>query len=317
MIRYLTFLFFILSVAIASGGILLSARLRNRHKTEFLSVLFYYQVFIFTFGFYGIWGQSVINIFLPTQIDPEILRKISEIALLLGLPFIIFAWLMLLKLSAGISGRIFSSRMVVYFLFINFSFVFLAGYFLAGKEEILTVSLIKYYFISMSLVYTAAFAFMLLVPGKGELLIGNYDRRIIATGTIIVMLIQVSLLVFYTSQIYLALAYILTFFAGNSFIPLYLSYGTVLPGLKKEAVAEDLSLDDFCRKYDVSPREKDIIREICKGLSNKEISDKLFISLQTVKDHTHRIYIKTNLKSRVQLINLVKEATNQRNGTIP
>ena len=309
MISYLTFLFFILSVAIASGVILLSARLRNRYKTDFLSVLFYYQVFIFTFGFYGIWGQSVINIFLPPHIDPELLRKISETALLLGLPFIIFAWLMLLKLSADISGRVFSSWMVVYFLFINFSFVFIAGYVLAGKEEIMTVSLIKYYFIAMSFIYTVSSAFILLAPGKEELLISNYDRRIIASGTFIVMLIQVIILIFYKSQIYLALAFILTFFAGNSFIPLYLSYGTVLPGLKKEAAAEDLSLDDFCKKYDVSPREKDIIREICNGLSNKEISEKLFISLQTVKDHTHRIYIKTNLKSRVQLINLVKEMT--------
>jgi len=67
------------------------------------------------------------------------------------------------------------------------------------------------------------------------------------------------------------------------------------------------SFEDFCKKYEVSPRESDIIREICNGLSNKEISEKLFISLQTVKDHTHRIYIKTNVKSRVQLINLVKD----------
>jgi DNA-binding NarL/FixJ family response regulator len=68
-----------------------------------------------------------------------------------------------------------------------------------------------------------------------------------------------------------------------------------------------LSFEDFCSKYDISPRESDIIREICNGLSNKEISERLFISLQTVKDHTHRIYIKTNVRSRVQLINLVKD----------
>ncbi len=71
--------------------------------------------------------------------------------------------------------------------------------------------------------------------------------------------------------------------------------------------ARNLSFEEFCRKYEVSPRESEIIWEICNGLSNKEISEKLFISLQTVKDHTHRIYIKTNVKSRVQLINLVKE----------
>jgi DNA-binding NarL/FixJ family response regulator len=93
---------------------------------------------------------------------------------------------------------------------------------------------------------------------------------------------------------------------GNVFLPVYLSYGTLVSGLSSEPGVE-ISLDDFYCKFEVSPRERDIIQEICNGLSNKEISEKLFISLQTVKDHTHRIYIKTNVKSRVQLITLVKE----------
>jgi DNA-binding NarL/FixJ family response regulator len=76
---------------------------------------------------------------------------------------------------------------------------------------------------------------------------------------------------------------------------------------------KDLSFEDFCRKFEVSPRESEIIREICNGLSNKEISDNLFISLQTVKDHTHRIYIKTNVRSRSQLMNLVKEVRGMNN----
>ena len=42
------------------------------------------------------------------------------------------------------------------------------------------------------------------------------------------------------------------------------------------------------------------------GKSNKEISDKLFISLQTVKDHVHNIFVKAGIKNRVQLSNLVK-----------
>jgi DNA-binding CsgD family transcriptional regulator len=33
----------------------------------------------------------------------------------------------------------------------------------------------------------------------------------------------------------------------------------------------------------------------------------LFISLQTVKDHTHRIYKKTGARNRVQLVNMVGE----------
>ena len=52
---------------------------------------------------------------------------------------------------------------------------------------------------------------------------------------------------------------------------------------------KESSFDEFCKRFEVSPRESEVIMEICNGLSNKEISDKLFISLQTVKDHTHHI----------------------------
>jgi DNA-binding NarL/FixJ family response regulator len=124
------------------------------------------------------------------------------------------------------------------------------------------------------------------------------------------MILQISPLIFYTFQLYLAVIFIFTFFAGNTFLPLYLNYGTLLSAFTDEN-KKDLSLEDFCKRYEISPRETDIVREICNGLSNKEISEILFISLQTVKDHTHRIYIKTNVNSRVRLINLVKESINR------
>jgi DNA-binding NarL/FixJ family response regulator len=108
------------------------------------------------------------------------------------------------------------------------------------------------------------------------------------------------------------MVFIFSFFAGNTFLPVYLSYGAVLTLFQDEPLV-NISFDDFCKKFEVSPRESDIIREICYGLSNKEISDKLFISLQTVKDHTHRIYIKTNVRSRAQLMNKVKEVRKTEN----
>lgn len=120
------------------------------------------------------------------------------------------------------------------------------------------------------------------------------------------MFLQSLPLLFYNSQPYIGIIFILTFFAGNTFLPIYLNYGTLFTVFTIGQI-KDLSFEEFCKKFEVSPRETDIVREICNGLSNKEISDKLFISLQTVKDHTHRIYVKTNVKSRVQLIYLVKE----------
>ena len=58
-------------------------------------------------------------------------------------------------------------------------------------------------------------------------------------------------------------------------------------------------------KYKITKREKEIVQQICAGKTNQQIADELFISLQTVKDHTHRIYTKVGIKSRMQLVQLI------------
>jgi DNA-binding CsgD family transcriptional regulator len=304
MLHYLVYLIFILSVALAAGGIVLSSRLRNRYRHEIFSTQMYFQVFIFTFGFYGIWGQVVIKAFLSPYISAELLARFSDIAMLLGLPFLVFAWLMLIRFSTVISGRKNNNWEVFWFLLLNFSIIFIVGYIIAKTNAVKPISLIKYYFIIMNLLYSFLASILILFPRKGRSIIHNYDRKIIAPSIFLISVSQGVPLLFYTS--YIAIIFIFTFFAGNTFLPLYLNYGTLLSAFTDET-RKDLSFEEFCKKFEVSPRETDIVREICNGLSNKEISDKLFISLQTVKDHTHRIFIKTNVKSRVQLINLVKE----------
>lgn len=306
MLKFLVYLIFILSVAMAAGGIVLASRLRNRYKSEIFSTLLYFQVFIYTFGFYGIWGQVVIKNFLSSYISADLLVRFSDIAMLLGLPFLVFAWLMLIQFSLGLSGRMSSKWFVFLFLFINFSLLVIVGYFIAKTTALKPVSLIRNYYIVMNLTYSFLASFLIHFPWKVRSVIHDYDRRIIAPAIFLIMLAQCAPLIFYKSQPWIAIIFIFTFFAGNTFLPVYLSYGTLLSAFTTEPV-KDMSFEEFCNKFEVSPRETDIVREICNGLSNKEISDKLFISLQTVKDHTHRIYIKTNVRSRVQLINLVKE----------
>jgi DNA-binding CsgD family transcriptional regulator len=306
MLHTLVYLIFILSVALAAGGVVLSSKLRNRYHHEIFSTLLYFQVFIFTFGFYGIWGQAVIKAYLSAYISVDMLVRITDISMLLGLPFLIFAWLMLVRFSSEVSGRTFGNWYVLFFLLINFSIILIVGYVIAKTSVLKPAILIKYYFILMHFFYSLLSFLIIIIPGKERSCIHNYDRRIIGTGILLVMVLQCIPLLFYSSQTYIAIIFVLAFFAGNTFLPLYLNYGTLLTVFSSGA-EKDISFDEFCKKYEVSPRETDIIREICNGLSNREISEKLFISLQTVKDHTHRIYIKTNVKSRVQLIYLIKE----------
>ena len=306
MMIYIIYLIFILSVALAAGGVVLTARLRNKYHHEIFSVLLYYQVFIYAFGFYGIWGQVVIKAFLSPYISEELITRVSDISMLLGLPFLIFAWLMLIQFSFVLSGRKSNHWFIFWFLLFNFSVIFVVGYLIFSTTLFKPISLIKNYFIAFNLLYTLFVSSLILFPLKGKSLIQDYDMKIIASSLFLFMSLQTVLLLLYASQPYIAIIFIFIFFAGNTILPIYLTYGTILSAIAPEPVKIP-SFGEFCKKYEVSPRESDIVREICNGLSNKEISDKLFISLQTVKDHTHRIYIKTNVKSRVQLINLVKE----------
>jgi ATP/maltotriose-dependent transcriptional regulator MalT len=55
-------------------------------------------------------------------------------------------------------------------------------------------------------------------------------------------------------------------------------------------------------RYGITKRERQIVQKICLGKTNQQVADELFISLQTVKDHTHRIYGKLGVKSRMQLV---------------
>jgi len=53
---------------------------------------------------------------------------------------------------------------------------------------------------------------------------------------------------------------------------------------------------------DLSKREVQVLEEICKGLSNQEIADTLFISKRTVDKHRANLLSKTNSKNTANLI---------------
>ena len=53
----------------------------------------------------------------------------------------------------------------------------------------------------------------------------------------------------------------------------------------------------------LSPRELEVLQLIAQGLSNREISERLFLALDTIKGHNRRIYSKLGVKSRTQAIN--------------
>ena len=57
----------------------------------------------------------------------------------------------------------------------------------------------------------------------------------------------------------------------------------------------------------LTARELEILQLIAGGLSNREIAEKLFVSENTVKTHSSRVFDKLSAKRRTQAVQIAKE----------
>jgi len=60
---------------------------------------------------------------------------------------------------------------------------------------------------------------------------------------------------------------------------------------------------------ELTERERDVMRLVIEGLPNKLIADQLDISVRTVEVHRSRVFDKMDVKSAVELANLLREVS--------
>jgi DNA-binding NarL/FixJ family response regulator len=70
---------------------------------------------------------------------------------------------------------------------------------------------------------------------------------------------------------------------------------------------DSLFTDDFMKKYQITPREVEIIRKIAQGYTTKEIGEQLYVSEFTVNAHRRNICRKLEIYTPVGLVNFAKE----------
>ena len=61
------------------------------------------------------------------------------------------------------------------------------------------------------------------------------------------------------------------------------------------------------RDLGITKRELEILSLIAQGLSNREIAEKLFVSENTIKTHSSRLFDKLSAKRRTQAVQIGKE----------
>ncbi len=308
MIYYLAAVIFIICAALAAAGIITALNLKRMYDTGFFTSMIFYQVFIFIFGFYGIWGQLMIRSYLEGYLEPVLFEKISNISLLSSYPFIILSWLIMLVMTGEAFSFRFNGIFKVIFVVLNVAILVLLGMIinLHPGTDIFTV--IRYLYIIQTIIYISVTGIvMIMFPGKNSVFTRSSSVRL-GSWILILMILQLVGAFFLQLNSVTPYLFILTFFLHAASLPVYIRYrADFSPVILKSG--EGISFDAFCIKFEISRREEDIIREICNGLSNQEIADKLFISIKTVKGHLYRIYMKTNLRSRTQLITLVNSFT--------
>ena len=78
-----------------------------------------------------------------------------------------------------------------------------------------------------------------------------------------------------------------------------------LPAPIEEKSEQEL-FDSFAEQYDLSAREKEILRLILAGRSSTEIAEALYVSPNTVKFHVRNLLKKTKCENRVSLVALYR-----------
>jgi ATP/maltotriose-dependent transcriptional regulator MalT len=74
------------------------------------------------------------------------------------------------------------------------------------------------------------------------------------------------------------------------------------------SAAEPFSVnEEQQRQLGITRRELEILELIAQGLSNREIAGKLFVSENTVKTHSSRLFDKLSAKRRTQAVQIGKE----------
>ncbi len=143
-----------------------------------------------------------------------------------------------------------------------------------------------------------------------------YKRAIIILSTIIIVPMAIGSIKLFIgaslgkinfilerSMIYMTLMFfnLLTAWWGVRYAPILTEFKNLDLGVKK------LGTENLEKKFQITKREMEVIDLICQGKTNKEIADQLFISVDTVKDHNYKIFQKTGVKNRTQLVKLVND----------
>ena len=306
---------FVLCLGLTVLAVLISRQLLSTYASEFLRHYFYYLAAFHAFAFYSVWGQIVTRGVLGSiDTDAAAIDVVAGFLPVLGVPFLFVSWVMLVNMACSMFGKVFEPAW--YSLHAAVLVLLLLGSWLAVRwlqseagspADLRLIEALA--IIAFELLYFAAFLVLVLSFGAAA---DADKRRILRTFAVLLcsgVAARSLLAALVLVDVRLGPIPLLGLYASNLPALLYLRANAdrVFAPVKAET-ATRTGMDHVFERYGVTKRERQIVQQICLGKTNKQIAEELFISLQTVKDHTHRIYSKIGVSSRMQLVQMMNVA---------
>lgn len=290
---------FIFCLGLTAGGILVLFKDKKSRKLPAFQYLQYYLVLIYTFGFYSIWSKIFFQIIYGSNSTLAENSIVSNFLVILGIPFLVVGKFMLIIWSMNLLKKkpdtiIKIGAFAIIFLIVLVYIAFIQFSILPNIRQIYAVFVIS---TCICIIGSFLFAEIEYLTKKQKL---TFSLIIAFSGLIYILLFFTEL-----NQSVYELVYVFLFFISNTSLVVYFIYVVKMP-IETVEVLSPVSFDVFVEKYSITAREAEIAQHIYEGKTNREIADRLFVTVQTIKDHTHRIYQKTDVKSRAQLTSLMR-----------
>jgi DNA-binding CsgD family transcriptional regulator len=308
----------LLLIPIIAGGISIffAFRLMKRYRIAYTSSIFYYLVFLYIFGTYSLAGAGVLeHLLTEMEIDQKVIHSARLYAILLGIPFLALAKFMFIRsITEFFQKKPATTFTIIYFVCLTAAFVLYGAYMIRLTRfdlgEYRSLILIQRgVFIGFNWgIYLITFLYILYFSAEISDIPARKHIRMFGAWYLAYMALCITPLALTGYHEVFRFLFLLVFLSWHlipiMFLNFYLNkYQEPVSTLPDDFETRFLA---FAEKHEISKRESEVVRLICRGLSNQEISDNLFISLQTVKDHIHRIFVKTGVRNRVQLSNLIR-----------
>ncbi|MDP2126792.1 MAG: helix-turn-helix transcriptional regulator [Pseudohongiella sp.] len=282
---------FTLCLSITAGGLLVLFRFRQARSNSSFQYLQYFLILLYVYGYYSLWSGILLSGYM--QIDN--VERVATLLAQMGAPFLMVSLVMLLVWASRLQKQPVAPVLLVTAVASGVFFLALLQWGWPIRDGVSRVGSVMAMMSSLALVG-------LLISGRQPVLNAEGRVWVIALAAA-AGLIHLGMFTSLTAFKYYDSVFAFLFYLFNTAMVVVYCYQAA-----DEQAPQPLSLDEFLNRYGISKREADILRGIYAGKTNQEIANQLFISLQTVKDHSSRIYQKTHVKNRAQLTTLIRES---------